>query len=56
MFPALFARKIDSGVLSLATGESLANLNYLVERGRVVVNEDSDGVAWYVAASDFVEV
>ena len=47
VFAALFARKIDVGVLSLATGESLANLNYLVERGRVVVTEDADGVAWY---------
>jgi glyoxylase-like metal-dependent hydrolase (beta-lactamase superfamily II) len=47
VFSALFARKIDGGLLSLATGESLANLNYLVERGRVVVEEDADGIAWY---------
>lgn len=56
VFPALFARKIDHGLLSLATGESLANLNYLVERGRVVVQADAEGIAWYVAASDPVGV
>ncbi|MVV49697.1 MBL fold metallo-hydrolase [Pseudomonas sp. PB120] len=47
VFPALFSKKIKGDLLSLATGESLANLNYLVERGSVVVTEDADGVAWY---------
>lgn len=47
VFSALFARKIEGESLSLATGESLANLNYLVERGWVVKREDDDGVAWY---------
>ncbi len=50
VFSALFARKIDGGLLSLATGESLANLNYLVARGKVVVTEDTEGVAWYSGA------
>lgn len=47
VFPVLFARKIDDDILFLATGEALANLNWLVERGRVVVTEDEQGVAWY---------
>ncbi|PNB73510.1 MBL fold metallo-hydrolase [Pseudomonas sp. GW456-E7] len=51
VFPVLFARKIDDDLLSLATGEALANLNWLIERGRVVVKEDSMGVAWYQLAS-----
>lgn len=51
VFSVLFARKIDDGVLSLATGEALANLNYLVERGRVVVTVDAQGVAWYRLSS-----
>jgi glyoxylase-like metal-dependent hydrolase (beta-lactamase superfamily II) len=51
VFPVLFARKIDDDLLSLATGEALANLNWLIERGRVVVTEDSQGVAWYQLSS-----
>jgi glyoxylase-like metal-dependent hydrolase (beta-lactamase superfamily II) len=51
VFSVLFARKIDDGVLSLATGEALANLNYLIERGRAVVTEDAEGVAWYQLSS-----
>jgi len=47
VFPVLFARRIDEELLSLATGEALANLNYLVERGRVRVTVDGEGVAWY---------
>lgn len=47
VFPVLFARRIDEELLSLATGEALANLNYLIERGRVTATEDSQGVAWY---------
>lgn len=51
VFSVLFARKIDEDVLSLATGEALANLNYLIKRGRVVVTEDAEGVAWYELSS-----
>jgi glyoxylase-like metal-dependent hydrolase (beta-lactamase superfamily II) len=47
VFPVLFARRIDDELLSLATGEALANLNYLIERGRVAATEDAEGVAWY---------
>ncbi len=31
----------------LATGESIAYLNYLVNRGMARAHEDDDGVAWY---------
>nr|WP_239481993.1 MBL fold metallo-hydrolase [Pseudomonas insulae] len=49
VFGALFARPIDAELLPLATGEALANLNYLVQRGAVSVSEDAEGVAWYRA-------
>ncbi|MBP0588341.1 MBL fold metallo-hydrolase [Paraburkholderia sp. LEh10] len=51
-FSTLFGRAIESKDASnygLATGESLAHLNYLVNRGLVTVHEDDDGVAWYRA-------
>ncbi|WP_238474424.1 MBL fold metallo-hydrolase [Pseudomonas cavernae] len=51
VFGALFARPIDADLLPLATGEALANLNYLVQRGQVTVREDEDGVAWYRAST-----
>ena len=50
VFGALFARAIaeaDVGLLGMATGESLACLNYLVHRGEVGREVDADGVAWY---------
>jgi glyoxylase-like metal-dependent hydrolase (beta-lactamase superfamily II) len=47
VFPALFHRPIDSTLLGLATGESLAHLNYLIGQDRVVKERDSLGVAWY---------
>jgi len=48
VFGALFSRPInDRHLLSLATGESLAHLNYLVHRGEVAVTHDTAGVAWY---------
>ncbi|MEC7289780.1 MAG: MBL fold metallo-hydrolase, partial [Pseudomonadota bacterium] len=50
VFPAIFGRKIDDDVLSMATGEAIAHLNYLVRRGDAVRDVDSDGVAWYSAA------
>ena len=47
VFPALFARPIqDAHLLSLATGESVAHLNYLARRGEARV-EVKDGIAWY---------
>jgi len=49
VFPALFARDIgrDANLLGLATGESLAHLNYLVARGEASVAPGADGVNWY---------
>jgi len=50
VFGALFARAIaptDAGLLGLATGESLACLNYLMQRGELRRDFDGDGVAWY---------
>ena len=49
VFGALFSRDIggDAHLLSLATGESLAHLNYLVSRGEASVARTPDGVARY---------
>jgi hypothetical protein len=52
VFGALFKRPIvesDAAQLQLATGEALACLNDLIERGEAV-KELRDGVAWYRAA------
>ena len=50
VFPALFRRAIDETNLGLATGESLAHLNYLLARGQAVRATDEQGVDWYAAA------
>lgn len=34
----------------MATGESLAHLNYLLARGEVRATDDERGVTWYQAA------
>ncbi|MEX3924730.1 hypothetical protein AB4Y36_11965 [Paraburkholderia sp. BR10936] len=50
VFGALFARRIgedDLGQMSLATGESLACLNYLMYRGEVKRELRDDGMYWY---------
>ncbi len=49
VFPALFRAKITSGNFGMATGESLAHLNCLIARGKIVRTTDADGVDWYVA-------
>lgn len=46
-FPALFKARIDNNNLIMATGESIAHLNYLLNAGRVSVDRDDDGVDWY---------
>lgn len=52
VFASLFGRAIDEPrLLSLATGESLAHLNYLVHRGEASVSVDDDGAAWYQAVA-----
>lgn len=50
VFAALFGRSIDQtdgGLLNLATGESLACLNYLLHRGELLKTLDDAGVAHY---------
>jgi glyoxylase-like metal-dependent hydrolase (beta-lactamase superfamily II) len=49
VFGELFSRPIGSepNLLGMATGESLAHLNYLVHRQEVGVSTDAHGVAWY---------
>lgn len=50
VFGALFARAVsetDASLLSMATGESLACLNYLLGRGEVFREFDAAGVARY---------
>ena len=49
VFGALFARPIDDNdqLLGLATGESLAHLNYLVARGEAVRELGADGIRRY---------
>lgn len=50
VFSALFARSVsdsDVTLLSLATGESVAGLNYLLHRGEATLRTDENGVGWY---------
>jgi glyoxylase-like metal-dependent hydrolase (beta-lactamase superfamily II) len=49
VFGALFARPIDGKgeLLGMATGESLAHINYLVARGEAVCESGADGVRRY---------
>jgi glyoxylase-like metal-dependent hydrolase (beta-lactamase superfamily II) len=46
-FPALFRSRITQGNYMMATGESIAHLNCLRMRGRVMRTEDKSGVSWY---------
>jgi glyoxylase-like metal-dependent hydrolase (beta-lactamase superfamily II) len=46
-FPALFRTRITDSKLMMATGESLAHLNYLIDDGALVSETDADGVNWY---------
>lgn len=50
VFGALFARAVTEdnvGLLGMATGESVACLNYLVQRGEATWEDDAGGVRWY---------
>ena len=47
VFGSLFARPIGDGVRGMATGEALAHLNYLRQRGRAVCTPDTQGVDWW---------
>ncbi|HLK24577.1 MAG TPA: MBL fold metallo-hydrolase [Caulobacteraceae bacterium] len=51
VFEALFNRRITEVTMMMATGESLAHLNYLVARGEAQASRDADGVIWYSAAA-----
>ncbi|MEL7108631.1 MAG: MBL fold metallo-hydrolase [Pseudomonadota bacterium] len=51
VFPAIFGRKIGEDVMSMATGEAIAHLNYLIEQGEAKRQLDSEGVAWYSPAA-----
>jgi len=46
-FSALFKAEIKDGNLIMATGESIAHLNYLIREGRIERNVDEAGVHWY---------
>lgn len=46
-FAVLFRRPITSANRNMATGETIAHLNYLMAQGVVRREVDSDGVAWY---------
>jgi glyoxylase-like metal-dependent hydrolase (beta-lactamase superfamily II) len=46
-FPALFKREIGEGSLGLATGETIAHLNYLLGQRRITRARDDQGVDWY---------
>ncbi|WP_439588319.1 MBL fold metallo-hydrolase [Hydrogenophaga sp.] len=50
VFGALFSRPIphnDGALLGLATGESIACLNFLLHQKVVACSDDANGVAWY---------
>jgi glyoxylase-like metal-dependent hydrolase (beta-lactamase superfamily II) len=51
VFHVLFRRRIDDGLLGMATGEALAHLNCLMARGQALRERDTSGVDWYRAAA-----
>ncbi len=50
VFPALFRSSISDSNLIMATGESIAHLNYLRAQGRLTVQTDPSGIKWYQSA------
>jgi len=46
-FPALFKSRINQESVGMATGESLAHLNCLLDRRRITRVRDPNGVDWY---------
>ena len=54
-FPALFKREIDADSLGLATGETIAHLNCLLNRHRVTRTRDAQGVDWYEQVPETAE-
>lgn len=51
VFSTLFARAVGDGLYGMATGESLAHLNYLEAHGRARRDRDADGVDWWTATN-----
>ena len=51
LFGAMFARKIGGDLLGMATGEALAHLNCLIERGRAKRVRNAEGVIFYESVS-----
>jgi glyoxylase-like metal-dependent hydrolase (beta-lactamase superfamily II) len=47
LFPVLFNRPIGNDVLFMATGESIAHINCLIQRGKLAREVDGDGVHRY---------
>ncbi len=47
VFPALFKARISDTNLIMATGESIAHLNYLLADGSITAESDNEGVRWY---------
>ncbi|MGI9270382.1 MAG: MBL fold metallo-hydrolase [Woeseiaceae bacterium] len=47
VFPALFKAKISESNIIMATGESIAHLNYLLTEGELKTDLDREGVRWY---------
>lgn len=56
VFPALFRREVADEVLLLATGESLAHINFLLEHDALATEIDADGVAHYTQARRFEDL
>lgn len=52
VFPALFARPVGEGLLGMATGEALAHLHYLQNKGLALGRTDADGVVWWTAVQE----
>ena len=55
VFAALFGRPVGEGLLGMATGESLAHLNYLTRRDLARRSIDADGVAWWTTTDKPME-
>ena len=49
VFTLLFRRPVSGDMLQMATGESVAHLNCLIQRGHATRRMDDTGVAWYQA-------
>jgi len=47
VFDVMFRRRVGPGLLSFATGETLAHLNCLIRRRHALRELDAGGIAWY---------